>query len=749
MLSILGRLAARHPLRWLLAFACVLAASAWYGRDATDRLVPAPGWEVPGADSDRARELLRACFGGETALVLVLIRARGDTPRDVDAPAFRQAALQVLAPLYRMPEVHAVESYFDTGEARLRSRAGDAALALVWLARGNDEGVGAFQRLKTVLSHPALDIRLGGELATYVDMRAVMEQEVPRVERLSALLLLPALIWVFGSVVAALLPLAVGACTVLIGMALLKAAATVTEIGIYTPHVVSMLGLGLAIDYSLFILARFREELARGHPEPVVVTLRTAGRTVAFGGLMVAGSLACLALLPQRLFHDLALAGAVAVLLAMTSAVAVLPALLAWLKEDVNRLAVPVLLRRHAERETRRRWYAFSHFVMRHALVVLLLTTAALLALGAPLARLALGPADHRSLPADADSRRVMEAVEREFPHARPSPLVVVALTAGEATGEAGLAGVYALTRRIEALPGVHRVMSPVSLAPGLELEDYRLMYRHVADFPPAAAARDRLVRGDAVVLLVHYDPPASSAAARALARSIRALAAPPGVRAFHVTGFPADQSDYMQALREGLPRVVAAIVGVVYVLLFFMLGSVVLPLKAVVAGLMSLSATFGALVWIFQEGHLADLLGFTPQGQSDATVLTLIFAAAFSLAVDYEVFLLARVKEACRATRNGVEAVALGVQRSGPIITSAALLIGLVLASFATADAVFMQATALGLLISVVVDATVVRMLLVPAAMRLLGRWNWWAPRPLMVLYRAVNREEPHRLLP
>lgn len=280
-------------------------------------------------------------------------------------------------------------------------------------------------------------------------------------------------------------------------------------------------------------------------------------------------------------------------------------------------------------------------------------------------------------------------------------------------------------------------------LDPALSLEDYRLMYRYPADFPLAAATLDLFVRDGVSLMFVHYLPPPNSEAARALAERIRALPLPEGIERVHVAGFPADQVDYMQALKRGVPWVIAAIVAVVFVLLFLMLGSVVLPFKAVVANLLSLSATFGALVWIFQDGHLAGVLGFTPQGQMDGTVMVLIFATAFSLAIDYEVFLLSRVKEACRSTRDNTEAVALGIQRSGPIITSAALLIGLVLAAFATADAVFMKATAVGLLISVVVDATVVRMLLVPATLRLLGHWNWWAPRPLVVIYRALNRDE------
>lgn len=743
MLPSLGRLISRHPWSFLLVALALVLASAYYGADAMQRLHPAPGWEIRGSDSDRARQVLRERFGRDVTAVVLLIRARAGLPPDVEAPAFRQAVDTLVTRLTQMPEVRAVETYYDSLDARMRNAAGDMTYALVWLTRGQDEGVGAFHRLREQIASGPLDVRLGGELATYVDMRTVLERDVPRVERLSALLLIPVLIWVFGSGVAALLPLIIGIFTVLIGTALLKAFGQVTEVSIYATHVVSMLGLGLAIDYGLFILARYREELARGNPEPVVTTLRTAGRTVAFGGLTVAASVLCLFLLPQRFFHNMALAGGVAVGVAMLTATLVLPALLAVLGERINRLAVPLILRRQAEREARRRWYAFSHFVMRHAVVVLLVTAATLLLLGTPLKHLALGPADHKSLPVGTESRQVMELMEREFPHARLVPLVVAIHTHGAAQQDPALSGLYALASQLEAMPAVDRVVGLTRVDPALSLADYRLMYRYPADFPLAAASLDLFVRDDVSLMFVHYLPPPNSDAARALAERIRALSLPEGIERLHVAGFPADQVDYMQALKHGVPWVIAAIAGVVFALLFLMLGSVVLPLKAVLANLLSLSATFGALVWIFQDGHLADLLGFTPQRQMDGTVMVLIFATAFSLAIDYEVFLLSRVKEACRSTRDNTEAVALGIQRSGPIITSAALLIGLVLASFATADAVFMKATAVGLLISVGVDATVVRMLLVPATLRLLGRWNWWAPRPLMVIYRVFNRDE------
>lgn len=747
MFQRLGCLTERSPWSVVLFAVCLFVVSAYYGHDAGMRLHPAPGWEVPGSDSAQARALLKARFGRDETPVVLLMRARPGLPTQVDSPPFRQAVQALVATLARNPDVRRVESYYDTGDTRLRNAAGDMTYALVWLPRGQDEGVGAFQRLRAQLAgHSQLDIRLGGELATYVEMREAIERDVPRVEWLSFLLLIPVLVWVFGSVVAAALPLVIGGCTVVIGTALLKASGEITTMSVYATHVVSMLGLGLAIDYGLFIVSRFREELARRQAHPVTTTLMTAGRTVAFSGATVAASVLCLYLLPQRFFHNMALAAAIAVSVAMLTAILVLPALLAILGERIERLSIPMLIRRRAQQEAKRQWYAFSQFVMRHAVAVLLLTTTVLLIVGVPLARMQLGPADHKALPAGAESREVLETIERVFPDAHLVPLVLIAHTEGPAHQDTGLAALHALSQQLRAMPEISRVIGLTTLDEALSLEDYRLMYAHPSDFPLAAMALDHFARGDISLLLVHYTPPPNSNAARALAERIRALPLPAGIKRLHVSGFPADQVDYMHALRSGVPWVIAAIVGIVGLLLFLMLGSVVLPVKAVLANLLSLSATFGALVWIFQDGHLSDMLGFTPQGQLDGTVLVLIFATAFSLAIDYEVFLLSRVKELSLDLSDDTEAVATGMQKSGPIITSAALLIGLVLASFATAEAVFMKATALGLLISVVVDATIVRMLLVPATLKLLGAWNWWAPRPLMQIYRHLNRNERAR---
>jgi RND superfamily putative drug exporter len=554
------------------------------------------------------------------------------------------------------------------------------------------------------------------------------------------------LVWVFGSLVAAALPLLVGAASMILSMAMLKAATQFTDITIYAANVVSMLSLGLAIDYSLFIVSRFREEMHRigGLSTSLCATLLTAGRTVAFSGLTVAVSLFCLLILPQRFFQNMGLAGGVAVAAAMLTSVLMLPALLYLLGPRINRLALPILSRRLQSDTGGSWWYAFSHFVMRHARTVLPAALVLLVVLGWPAFDLKLGLADARTLPVKAESRQVQEAVQAQFATADVNPFVIAVRAAGEVIEPGALTGLYELTRKIEALPGVTHVAGLSSLAPSLKLADYQLLYRHPAQFPVAAEALKRYAKGEQTHLLVFYSSMPQSEEAGLLAQSLRGIAKPTGIVEFFVSGYPAFNRDYMDSLQKWVPITVAAVIVVIFILLFFMLGSLLVPLKVVLTTLLSLLATYGILILIFQHGHLANVLNFTPTGTMDATVLVLIFACTFGLSIDYEMFLLSRVKEMCDATKgDNLASVSTGIQRSGPIITSAALLIGIVLAAFALSDVVFMKQVGLGLLVAVVIDATIVRMLLVPSSMRLLGKMNWWAPRPLRALYERFNLAE------
>ena len=745
MFPFLGRLTGHHPWMIVLVGALLVALGGLYSLDAMQRLTLAPGWDVPGSGSAESVRLLRDKLDRDETPVILLFRPRAEQLGNVDSPAYRSAVESVIAGISRNPEVKSVSSYHTTGDAKLRSRDGRLSYAVVNLARGNDEGIAAFQRLTEQIHSEHLEILMGGELATYVDVRQQLAQDILNAELASFAALAVLLVWVFGSAVAAMLPLVVGGVTIVLSMSLLKLFTQFVDISVYAANVVSMLGLGLAIDYALFIVSRFREELASGRDvdDSLRTTLRTAGRTVAYSGLTVAASLLCLLLLPQRFFQNMGLAGSISVVSAMLTSVILLPALLCLLGQRVNRLALPGLKRRGVLGTEAGRWYVFSHFVMRRAWLVLATTLVLLITMGLPVLHMEIGPADSRSLPVTAESRQVQEILDRQFDHAGMSPLVIAVRTRGAAEGPEALAGLDQLTRAIQAMPGVEMVKGLVSMDSNLSLKDYQLLYEFPDQFPLASETLAAYAKDDHTLIIVEYGPKPVSMEARQLVESIRALPLPEGIAEFHVGGFPAFHLDYLESLGARVPWTIAAIVCVIFVLLFFMLGSVLIPLKAVLTNLLSLSATFGALVWVFQDGHLAQWLDFTPQGSMDGTILVLIFAAAFGLSIDYEVFLLSRIKEMCQTTGDNMRSVAAGIQRSGPIITSAALLIGIVLGAFAMGEVVFMKAMGLGLLLSVLVDATLVRMLLVPASLRLLGRLNWWAPKPLLALYQRFNLSE------
>jgi RND superfamily putative drug exporter len=723
-----------------------VALSTLYGLDIERRLTLNPGWDAPESGSAIAAIQLRDTLGRDETPVIVLFSPVKGGPRQVDTPAYRQAVEAALMPLFSNPQVNSVFTYYATGNSRLMSHDGQMTYAIVNLKRGDDEGVSAFRKLRQSVASDALAIRLGGELAVYVDVREQLDRDLRRAEMVSFVLLAILLVWVFRSGVAALLPLIVGAVTIASSMAWLKVTTYFTDVNVYAPNVVSMLGLGLAVDYSLFMVSRFREELARGNPvdRALRITLQTAGRTLMFSGLTVAASLLCLFLLPQRFFHNMGLAGGISVASAMFVTILLLPAMLALLGHRVNQWVPPFLGARPAVPGEDGHWYRFSHFVMRHARVILVVSLAILLVMGLPVSAMKVGPADSRSLPVSAESRQVQEALSTRFASNELTPIMVVVRTRDALTAADSVAGLYRLTQEIAQLPGVTHVAGLTSLDASLRLPDYQLLYQNPAQFPQAAAALAEFSRGQSTLLTVHIRPDPTSLAARELVTRMRALPMPPGLAEIQVGGFSAFHLDYLESLKSEVPKVFVAIVIVIFVLLFLMLGSLLVPLKVVLTNLLSLSATYGALVWVIQEGHLSGLLGFTPQGALDGTILVLIFASAFGLSIDYEVFLLSRVKEICDATKgDNVKSVSIGMQRSGPIITNAALLIGVVLGAFAMGEVVFIKAIGLGLLLSVLVDATLVRMLLVPSTLRLLGWLNWWAPKPLMRVYQRLSLSE------
>jgi RND superfamily putative drug exporter len=484
----------------------------------------------------------------------------------------------------------------------------------------------------------------------------------------------------------------------------------VTTVSIYSVNITTILGLGLGIDYGLFIVTRFREELRRQPTveQAVARTVATAGRTVAVSGVTVAVALTSLMLFPEDFLRSMGYGGVATVAVDMLAALTVLPALLAVLGHRVNALRIRRSVQRPVRDEASGGWYRLANSVMRRPLAYVAVITIGLLALGAPFLRISWGGTDASTLPAASTVRQVSQALNREFPVNSTAPIEAL-VNLPRTTGAAAALDVY--LHRIDAIPGV-------------------------------TGARVTGARGDVVRVDVGYAPATLSSAARHIVTEVRDTAAPPGAMVL-VGGQTAGLVDELASLGATLPWM-ALLVGVsTFVLMFLAFGSVVLPLKAIVMNVLSLSATFGVIVWIFQWGHLSRLLQFTPTGSIDPTMPILMLAIIFGLSMDYEVFLLSRIRERYDQTGDNTAAVAAGLQRTGGVITSLALLLIIVVGAFSASGITFIKLMGVGMIVALIVDATVVRVLLVPATMRLLGRANWWTPRPLRRLYARYGIAE------
>ncbi len=748
MLSKLG--AGLYRARWLVVVASLLvvAGMAVYGSGLFGFL-KSGGFTDPASKSTRAQALLDSRLGGSTPDVIVLMSSQ---TLNVTDPAFKDAALQVISTLQARHEVASVTSYYSTLNARLLSKDGHETFALVQMA-AKDESVKEkdFKTIQPLITSSTLQISTGGSVAINVAVNTQVGADLERAELITFPVVALLLMLVFGGLVAALLPLMIGGIAILGAFAVLRALSGLTDVSVYAVNVVTMLGLGLAIDYSLFVITRFREELAAGDSttrEALQYTMATAGRTILFSGLTVSTSLLGLLLFPQAFLRSLGMGAIAATLVALAAALTLLPAVLALLGRRINALSLQRLFRRGnaAQRgaaETRGMWYRLSETVMRRPVVVGLAALAILVTLGLPFLRVSFSTPDVRVLPAGQEARVVSDKLSQDFAQQGNAQLVIAVTTQGDALSAANLANLDSYVHSIERIPGVVAVVSLVNVNPSLTLADYQQGYAHLNANPQFASVAAQLANGNVTKINVSLQPADHSAAAESIVRQVRALPAPGGILPL-VDGTTAEQIDLLASLGATMPYALLVMAVAVLVLLFLMTGSLLMPLKAIVLNIFSLSATFGGLVWIFQDGHLQNLLGFTSTGSIDATQPILIFAIAFGLSMDYEVFLLSRIKECFDAVGDNRAAVSSGLQRTGWLITSAALLLAVVVGAFGSSKIIFIQEIGIGLAIAVIIDATLVRMLLVPATMRLLGKWNWWAPAPLKALWRFVGLGEP-----
>ena len=714
--------------RPILALALLfVVASAVLGGGVVSRL-SSGGFDDPGSDSAKAASALADRFdAGPSDIVLVVGSASGAA---VDSPAVAASAAALADSLTREQGVRDVASYWTTKAPAMRSTDGTMALITARLDQSGDAAQKRAGELADTLAGTTadgvLDVHVSGAPVVFHEVGHTIEKDLQRAESIAIPITMLLLLLVFGTLVASGLPAVIGAIAVLGSFFALWVTTQVTDVSIFAINLVTALGIGLGIDYALFMVTRFREELGRGRTpnEAVVRTVATAGRTVVFSGITVGIALSALLVFPQFFLRSFAYAGIATVTLAVLSAVLVLPALLAVLGTRVNRFRV---LRGATEVADHGFWYRWSAFVMARPWPILIGGVALLVALGLPFFRVTFGQTDDRVLPASSQSAQAGQLLRDKFDARESDPLTVVGPSSTATTAQ-----VTAYATALSKIGGVSRVDAVTgSFVDG-------------APAAPATPANARFAAasGDGTWLSVVTDVEPYSSEGKQVVNDLRAVPSPLGTT--YVGGDAAVFVDSQDAMGSRLPWAIGIIAIATFILLFLFTGSVVLPVKALVLTTLSLSATFGAMVWIFQEGHLSQYLGdFTVTGELDTSMPILMFCIAFGLSMDYEVFLLSRIKEEYDRTGDNTAAVQLGLQRTGRLVTSAAALLAIVFLAFASSGVTIIKMLGIGVALAVLVDATVVRGLLVPAFMRIAGDWNWWAPRPLRRLHDRIGISE------
>jgi putative drug exporter of the RND superfamily len=726
MLTRLGHFSVRHRKAILAGAVLFVVASFAIARGVADRLTSG-GFQDPNSESERAAGLLKREFATEYPNVLLLVTAKHGT---VDDSSVADAGRRLTDDLAHQHDVRQVASYWSLGGVPpLKSRNGRQALVLGVITGSDDHVNDVIKELSPRFTRDTrrINVGVGGRAEIFRQVGDTIKNDLSRAESIAFPITLVLLVIVFGSLVAAGLPLLVGVLAIAGSFLVLYVVSAITEVSVYSLNLATALGLGLAIDYSLFVVSRFREELRQGlEPHDAVVrTVETAGRTAAGGAFTVAVSLLALSLFPLSFLRSFAYAGVAVALLAGIGAVVVLPALLAVLGRRVDSLR----LFRHREPKPvgEGAWHRVATTVMRRPLPIATAVILFLLLLGVPFLRLHIGLPDDRVLPPSASTRHVHDEVRANFTSNEAGALEVAAPHLRDPQTKTGAISEYATA--LSRLHGVARVDALTG-----SYVDGRAV-----PVPEATSRRFVASRGTWLNVVPAVEP--LSAAGEQLTHDVRDAPSPLG--RVLVAGQPAQLVDSKHSLFEQMPWAGLWIAVATFVLLFLMFGSVLVPIKALVLNVLSLTATFGAMVWIFQEGHLSGFLDFTATGSLAATMPILMFCVAFGLSMDYEVFLLSRIKEEHDRTGDNKSSVAIGLERTGRIVTAAAVLISVVFVAFATSGVVFMKLFGIGRSLRVLMDAFVIRATLVPAFMVLLGEANWWAPRPLRRLYERFGLSE------
>ena len=721
----LGRFTVAHSRGILVTAVLFVIAAGVLGGGVVARL-SSGGFDDPSSESSKAATALADQFHAGPSDIVLIVGATDGT--QVDSTAVTTAATALAAKLAHETGVQDVASYWSTHAPAMRSADGELALITARLDQSGDAAqtrAGELAQQYAGADGP-LTVHVAGAPVVFHEVGSTIEKDLQRAESIAIPVTMLLLLLVFGTLVASGLPAVIGAVAVLGSFFALWVTTQITSVSIFAINLVTALGIGLGIDYALFLVTRFREELGRGIDprEAVVRTVASAGRTVVFSGITVAIALSALLVFPQFFLRSFAYAGIATVTLAVLAAVLVLPALLAVLGTRVDKFRI---LRGATEVSDHGFWYRLSSFVMKRPWPVLIGGVALLVALGLPFFRVSFGQTDDRVLPASSQSAQAGQLLRDRFDARESDPLSVVGPASAASESQ-----VSAYAAALSQVPGVTRVDALTG------------SYADGAQVTPSGPANGRFAApsgpGTWLSVVVTVEP--YSSAGKQVVTDLRAVPSPLGTT--YVGGDAAVFADSQNSMGDRLPWAIGIIVIATFILLFLFTGSVVLPIKALVLNTLSLSATFGAMVWIFQEGHLSQWLGdFTVTGQLDTSMPILMFCIAFGLSMDYEVFLLSRIKEEYDRTGDNTFAVQMGLQRTGRLVTSAAALLAIVFIAFATSGVTIIKMMGVGVALAVLVDATVVRGLLVPAFMRIAGDANWWAPAPLRRLYDRFGLRE------
>jgi len=712
-----GSFVVRHARLVLVAVMLAVVGFGVLGVGAFGKLKTS-GFADPGAESTTAQTLTDQRFGGSVGVVL-LVHAEVGT---VDGTPARAAGAEAASRLAAVPGVSNVVSYWQTRNPGLRSKDGKYALVL---GNTNSDRNLSSSELASLRSHSRqVDVTVGGSAAIGNDITKQVGKSLVIAEGIAVPVILTLLVFAFGSVVAALLPLAIGGIAILGTFAELDVLGSVTNVSIYAINLTTALGLALAIDYALLMVSRFREELGRGQ-EParaVMRSVQTAGRTIVFSGATVVAALAVLLIFPMYFLRSFAYAGIGVVLISVAAAVVLLPALLSVLGRRVNSGRLPWARNREPS-TTAPFWGRLAGQAMRRPALIAIPVLAVLMLAALPLRHVQFGTPDDRVLPATTQSRAVGDVLREDFTGNSATALNVVT------GGPLDRAALTAYATRLSGLAGVARVeTSATTFAGG----------KAVPDSADPALARPTAQR---LSVVSAADP--RSNAAKDLVRTVRDRPGPGGVRVY-VGGQTAELIDTTHAIGTRLPLAGLLILLTTFIVLFLFTGSVVQPIRALVLNAVTLAATAGLMVWIFQEGHLSGPLHFTPL-PLDTSMLMLLFCIVFGLSMDYEVIVLSRIKELHDQGRDNRTAVTDGLTHSGRIVTTAAALIAVTFFAFGTATVSFLQLFGIGAGFAVLIDATLVRAVLVPACQRILGRVAWYAPAPLRRLQTRIGLAEAH----